>query len=85
MIAKRRWASPTVRAGEIQVPFPSGPRWATRLSSTASEEANRGIGFPSVEAMPAMPHILSSRHRFGLSGDARRPVCNLVYQAAKPQ
>jgi hypothetical protein len=85
MIANRRWASPTERAGEIQAPFPSGPRWARRRSSTESDEANRGIGFPSVEAMPAMPHILPSRHRFGLSGDANRPVRNLIDEAIEPQ
>src|ERR1700686_2161723 len=85
MIAKRRWASPTERAGEIQAAFPSGPRWARRRSSTESDEANRGIGVPSVEAMPAMPHILPSRHRFGLSGDANRPVRNLIDEAIEPE
>lgn len=85
MIANRRWASPTERAGEIQAPFPSGPRWATSRSSTVSDEASRGIGFPSVETMPAIPHILFSRHRFGLSWDASLPTCNLVDKAIEPQ
>ena len=56
-----------------------------RRSSTASDGASRGIGIPSVEAMPAMPHILSSRHCFGLSGDANQPVRNLIDKAIKPQ
>jgi hypothetical protein len=34
--------------------------------------------------MPAMPHILFSRHRLGLSWDANRPVRNLVDEAIEP-